>query len=79
MTLSEYIKRLQALEENHGHLPVVITQAGYYADGVLAELYEYPEVKTVSGVHPVRTIEKGWQDIPINMQAVVLGHSYQSY
>ena len=79
MTLSEYIKRLQALEENHGHLDVVMTQSGYYADGILAELYQYPEIKTVAGKQPVKTGEKNWQDIPINMKAIVLGHSHQSY
>lgn len=68
MTLSEYIKRLQALEENHGHLEVVMTQSGYYAEGTFADLFDFPEIKTVA--------------ISRNTNAklfCVLGHSHQSY
>lgn len=68
MTLSEYIKRLQALEENHGHLEVVMTQSGYYAEGQFADLFDFPEIKTVtiSGATNAKLF-------------CVLGHSHQSY
>ena len=68
MTLSEYIKRLQALEENNGHLEVVMTQSGYYAEGQFADLFDFPEIKTVA-------ISKA----PNAKLFCVLGHSHQSY
>lgn len=49
MTLSQFILRLQALEENHGDSEVCITQSGYYAEGTFAELFDFPEVKKYSG------------------------------
>lgn len=49
MTLSEYIELLQALEGKYGSCPVVMTQSGYYADGGVADLFDFPEVGTVDG------------------------------
>ena len=49
MTLSEYIKLLQALEGKYGSCPVVMTQSGYYAEGEEAELFDIPDVRTVDG------------------------------
>lgn len=47
MTLSDYIKVLQALETEHGEKEVCMTQSGYYADGNIADLFDEPEVKRV--------------------------------
>jgi hypothetical protein len=65
MTLSDYIKRLQALEETHGHLPVVMTQSGYYSDGQFADLFEFPEIKRA--------------EVSCDSEYIVLGHSHQSH
>lgn len=81
MTLSEYIKRLQALEENNGHLPVVMTQSGYYADDQFADLYDFPEVKPL-GDYYEETIGGDWSKrkrINYTKEYVILGHSHQSY
>ena len=72
MTLSDYIKRLQALEAIHGDLPVVITQSGYYSDSLFAEVFDIPEVKNFKS--------PAWQTHDTyDVTAVVLGHSHQSY
>lgn len=81
MTLSEYIKRLQALEENNGHLPVVITQSGYYSDGQFADLFDFPEIQTLKNYYE-ETIDGDWSKrkrIEFSKEYVVLGHSHQSY
>lgn len=81
MTLSEYIKRLQALEENNGHLPVVMTQSGYYADGQFADLYDFPEIKPL-GDYYEEVIDGDWSKrkrINYTKEYVILGHSHQSY
>lgn len=68
MTLSEYIKRLQALEENHGGKEVVITEEGYYAQ-YLAEVYDFPLISKV---------QIAYNKFSEN-ECIVLGNSYQSY
>lgn len=81
MILSEYIKRLQALEENHGHLEVVMTQSGYYAEGQFADLFDFPEIKTTEDYYE-ETIDGDWSKrkrIDFSKEYLVLGHSHQSY
>jgi len=49
MTLNEYITILQDFSRNNncGHLPVAITQEGYYAQGKFADLFDEPEIKNI--------------------------------
>lgn len=47
MTLSDYIKVLQALEAEHGDKPVAMTQRGYYSEGLFADLFDQPEIQTL--------------------------------
>ena len=81
MTLSEYIKRLQALEENNGHLPVVMTQSGYYADGHFADLFDFPEIRTFFPISENYKMKESFdiKEKITNQLYVVLGHSHQSY
>lgn len=81
MTLSEYIKVLQEVEEQHGNLQVVMTQSGYYSEGSFADLFDYPEVQTIKSYYE-EVIDGDWSKrkrIPTNNEYVVLGHSHQSY
>jgi hypothetical protein len=68
MKLSEYIINLQEFLEKNGDGEVCITQSGYYSDGPLAELYEFPEAKS---------IQKYYGKPSVKM--IALGHSHQSY
>lgn len=73
MKLSEYIEMLQhKLAELPQDPDVAFTQAGYYADGILAELEEDPQVRTID-------IRLNWSDPHELKDFLVLGHSYQSY
>lgn len=81
MTLSEYIKRLQALEENNGHLPVVMTQSGYYAESRFADLFDFPEIRTILlGIGEYNQSDSFGDREKVSKQVyVILGHSHQSY
>lgn len=43
MLLSEYIENLKETLENDGDAEVCITQEGYYAEGMFADINEFPE------------------------------------
>lgn len=82
MLLSEYIKMLKRTLVEHGDHHVAITQDGYYAEGIFAQLYTKAELqilderpnryKWIEGIHTL--VEEG-----VTCKYVVLGHSYQSY
>jgi hypothetical protein len=81
MTLSEYIKVLQALEPDHGDTHVCMTQGGYYADGKFADLYDMPEIETIEFYYE-EIIDGDWwkrKRIPYKQEYLVLGHSSQNY
>jgi hypothetical protein len=72
MLASEYAKKLLEQVAIHGDHPVVVTQAGYYADGAYADLYvpDLPEtVRAYVGMGK-------WEE---QGPFYILGHSYQSY
>ena len=68
ITLSEYIKILQSLEEQHGDKQVVITEGGYYSN-YIAQLHEIPHIEKV---------ELDYETYSEN-ECVVIGHSEQDY
>lgn len=72
MLASEYARKLLEQVAIHGDHEVVVTQAGYYADGNFGDLYvpAHPE--------EVRVYVGGGQ---YEQQGpfYILGHSYQSY
>lgn len=81
MKLSEYIEVLKEKLAELGVDPqVVMTQGGYYSDGVFADLYEEPQIEEIQ-----INESHGWvngkyvQQAPILQEFLVLGHSYQSY
>ena len=76
MTLSDYIKVLQALEPLNGSRKVAITQSGYYSETPFAEVFIPPKIQDYKQVV--------YSDQPDHEQGstetlVVLGHSHQSY
>lgn len=74
MKLSAYIEMLQRKQAEIGQdIEVAFTQAGYYSDGPLADLYENPEIREIF----INT--GGWSSPDITEKYLVLGHSIQSY
>lgn len=72
MLASEYARKLLEQVAIHGDHEVVVTQAGYYADGPFADLYvpDLPEtVRVYVGMGKYE--EQG--------PFYILGNSYQSY
>lgn len=72
MKLEDYIEMLQRKLLVVGNVEVVMTQAGYYADGAFADLYQDPELEQV-------TVKYRWDGPDEKETFLVLGHSYQSY
>lgn len=73
MTLYEYIEMLQRKHAKIGHdIDIAFTQAGYYSDGPLADLYEDPQIEEVC-------VERNWDKPSVYKPMLVLGHSFQSY
>lgn len=68
MLASEYAAKLLERVKIHGDYPVCITQSGYYAEGMFAELME-PESPE---------IVKEWNTKGGQLY-YILGHSHQSY
>ncbi len=76
MTLSDYIKVLQALEPLNGGREVAITQSGYYSEGPFADLFIPPEIQDYKQVVLSSNPE---QEQTSTKTLVILGHSHQSY
>lgn len=80
MRLDAYIAMLQRKLEEVGNLEVAMTQGGYYAEGIFADLYEEAGTEWIELGRDIK-----WKDgvsyyTPSNKQEfLVLGHSYQSY
>lgn len=82
MKLSEYIEVLKGKLEELGVDPeVVMTQKGYYSDGIFADLYEEPEMRRVQISDGYGWAKGSYVKIeePVKKDFLVLGHSYQSY
>lgn len=72
MLASEYARKLLEQVAIHGDHPVVVTHAGYYADGAYADLY-YPD-------HPETVREYvGMGKYEEQGPFYILGHSSQNY
>lgn len=82
MKLSEYIEVLKEKLVELGVDPqVVMTQGGYYAEGVFADLYDEPELRTIELGCEFKWGKDGksYYTEPKPQEFIVLGHSYQSY
>lgn len=82
MKLSEYIEVLKAKLVELGVDPdVCMTESGYYAGGVFADLYEDPQLESIEVRYPWGTLPDGtYGRLPdCNETFLVLGHSHQSY
>jgi hypothetical protein len=81
MKLSEYIDVLKTRLQELGVDPeVCMTQGGYYAEGVFADMYDSPVLRDIELGREIK-----WKDgqsyyTPSQVETfLVLGHSYQSY
>lgn len=71
MLASEYAQKMLEQVALHGDFPVAVTQDGYYADGVFADLYEPDAPMMLKEYTSSGYVDRGMH--------FVLGHSYQSY
>lgn len=82
MKLSEYIEVLkQALSDLGVDPEVAMTQSGYYADGVFAELYDEPQIEELQVNSSYAWVDGKYvkKEEPDNRAFLVLGNSHQSY
>jgi len=83
MKLKDYIEMLQKFLADNEHLSeteVCITQEGYYADGMFADIYEEPELEVKSYFNVERNAYNyDTKTTKVFKQFIVLGHSSQNY
>ena len=83
MKLKDYIEMLQKFLVDNEHLSeteVCITQEGYYADGMFADIYEEPEPEVKSYFNVERNAYNyDTKTTKVTKQFIVLGHSSQNY
>lgn len=71
MKASEYARLINKAVKEYGDLDVCMTQSGYYADGIFAQLHA-PQMQELD-------ISDYDADVEVMVKYIVLGHSLQTY